>query len=168
MHITVGPRINPNKSENTGLFITGNYCHDNQKQILLTMGILFEGDYRENTMSSGVYDYIEQYTRTNGFSKEGIYFYSFGLNSTLDYQPSGAINLSKFKNIEFEITTFTPQIDPSNVSMTIVCSSDGSPIAVTRNPSWKIYQYTYNMTIFEERYNILSFVGGNAGLLYAK
>jgi hypothetical protein len=168
MHITTGPRINPDSLENTGIFITGNYCKDNQKEILLTMGILLEGDYRENTLSSGIYSLVEQYTRTSGFSKDGLYCYSFGLNSSLDYQPSGAINLCKFKNIELEITTFTPQIDPANASFTIICGTTGNPIAVSRNPAWKLYQYNYNMTIFEERYNILSFIGGNAGLLYAK
>jgi hypothetical protein len=74
----------------------------------------------------------------------------------------------KILKVELEITTFTPQIDPNNVSVTIVCNYTGDPIAVTRNPSWKLYQYNYDMTIFEERYNVLTFIGGNAGLMYAK
>jgi len=31
-----------------------------------------------------------------------------------------------------------------------------------------LYEYTYNLVLFEERYNVLSFVGGNAGLLYSR
>lgn len=164
-----GPRTNAQSFENTGIFITGDYSNDNQKEILQTMGILLQGNYRENIMSSGIFSSVEQYAHTSGFMREGLYCYSFGLNnSSLEYQPSGAINLCKFKNVEFEITTFTPQIDPANVSFNVICSSQGTPIAVTRNPAWKLYEYNYNMTIFEERYNVLSFIGGNAGLMYAK
>ena len=161
----VGPRTNPDSTENTGLFITGNYCKDNQKDILLTMGILLEGDYRESTMSSGIYNFIEKYTRTSGFAREGIYCYNYGLNSSSEYQPSGAINLSKFQKIELEITTFTPQIDPTRAAFRIVCV-DGEPIQISTDPGWRLYQYTYNMTLFEERYNILSFIGGNVRLQY--
>ena len=166
-HILHGPRTNPDSTENTGLFITGNYCKDNQKDILLTMGILLEGDYRENTMSNGVYNLVEQYIRTSGMTKDGMYCYSYGLNSSSEYQPSGAINLSKFQKIELELTTFTPQIDPTRASSKIVCSN-GEPILISPDPSWKLYQYTYDMTLFEERYNILSFVGGNVGLQYSR
>ena len=44
---------------------------------------------------------------------------------------------------------------------------DGDPIGV-RQPSWDIYKFNYNLTIFEERYNILHFVGGNCGLTFAR
>ena len=165
-YLSCGPRTNPISLENTGLFITGNYCKDNQKDILLTMGILLDGDYRENTMSSGVFNLVEQYTRTSGFSRDGIYCYSYGLNSSSEYQPSGAINLSKFKKIELEITTFIPQLDATRASFKIICVN-GDPIQVSPDPSWKLYQYTYNMTLFEERYNILSFMEGNARLEFA-
>jgi hypothetical protein len=168
MHLFYGPRVNPRSQQNTGIFVTGDFSTYNQKEILLTMGILLEGDYRENTMESGVYNLIEKYTRTNGFAKDGIYCYNFCLSTDpFVYQPSGAINLSKFKNIELEITTFIPQIDPNNASFNIICSTTGQPISVTRKAGWQLYQYNYNMTLFEERYNILSFIGGQAGLLYA-
>ena len=86
----------------------------------------------------------------------------------LNYQPSGAINLSKFKNIELEISTFTPTILPNNSSFTVICSSTGNPIAVTRKPGWQLFQYSYNMTIYEERYNILSFIDGNVGMMFTR
>jgi hypothetical protein len=31
-----------------------------------------------------------------------------------------------------------------------------------------LFQYNYNMTIFEERYNILSFMSGNCGMMWAR
>jgi hypothetical protein len=165
-HLISGPRIN--SGQNTGIFTSGDYSVYNQKEILLTMGILLEGDYRESTLHSGVYDLVEKYTRTSGFAKSGIYCYNFCLSTNpLDYQPSGAINLSKFKNIELEISTYTPQVLPNNASFTIICNTTGEPVAVTRKPGWQLYEYSYNLTLFEERYNILSFIGGNAGMMYA-
>ena len=168
-HILHGPRVNPGVSQNTGIFVTGDYSVDNQKDILLSMGIVLDGEYRENILQRGIFDYIEKYTRTNGFAKEGIYCYNFCLSTNpLNYQPSGALNLSKFKNIELELSTFTPSILPNNSSFTVICSATGNPIAVTRKPGWQLFQYSYNMTIYEERYNILSFVGGDVGMMYTR
>jgi hypothetical protein len=168
MVLLYGPYLNTN-SENTGLFITGDFSTYNRKEILETLGILLEGDYRENVYERGIYDYIEKYVRTNGFAKEGIYCYNFCLNtSPFNYQPSGAINLSKFKNIEFELSTFVPQIDLSNSNVQIICDTDGIPISVSNKNSWRLYQYNYDLTIFEERYNILSFISGNCSMMYSR
>ena len=162
-----GPGIQPN-FQNTGYFITGAYSVDNRNEILETMGILLDGDYRENIMTRGIYDYIEKYTRTDGGAKEGLYCYNFCLStSPFDYQPSGAINLSRFKNIELEITTYVPQFDLNRQQNMILCNGIGDPIGISATPSWALYQYNYDMTLFEERYNILSFIGGNCGMLYA-
>jgi hypothetical protein len=172
MILLYGPSFHPDSSNNftnTGLYISGDFTTDNRKEIMETMGILLEGMYRENIMERGVYDYIEKYVRTKGFAKEGLYCYNYCLDTDpFTYQPSGALNLSKFKNIVLELTTFVPQIDPENATFSILCDENGFPSAVSNKPSWQLYQYNYNMTLFEERYNILSFIGGNCGLLYAK
>jgi hypothetical protein len=154
---------------NSGLYISGDFSPYNRKEILESMGILLEGDYRENVFERGVYDYIEKYVRTNGFAKEGLYCYNFCLNtSPFEYQPSGAINMSKFKNIELEVSTFVPQVDLSNSVFNVICDTEGTPISVSSKQSWQLYQYNYNLTLFEERYNILSFIGGNCGMMYAR
>jgi len=153
----------------TGIMNTGGFTPDNTKHILLSMGVLLDGEYRENTLTRGVYDYVEKYIRTKGSAKEGLYCYNFCLNTDpFEYQPSGAINLSKFKNVELEVATFVPPIDPMGAAYNVVCDSAGSPIGVSQKPSWMLYYYTYNMTVFEERYNVLSFVSGNAGMLYSR
>ena len=158
---------NPDGS-NTGLFITGIFSQQNQKEILETMGIVFNGDYRENVMESGVYNYVEKYVRTRGSAKDGLYCYNFCLNtSPFEYQPSGAINLSKFRTIELEVTTYTPPIDTGNNNFNIIYDGNGNPIGTTKQ-NWKMFEYNYNLKVFEERYNVLSFVGGNAGMLYAR
>ena len=164
---SLGPFINPN-GQNTGLYTTGNYSSDNHKEIMETFAIILDGKYRENTLSSAVYNYIEKYTRTNSFAKEGLYCYNFCLDtSPYTYQPSGAINLSRFKNVDLEITTYVPPINSTGANFQVICDGNGLPIA-TNKSNWKLYDYNFNMTLFEERYNIVSFIGGNCGSLYAR
>lgn len=165
--IAFGPYANPD-GKNTGLYISGDFNTDNQKDILITMGILLDGDYRENILERGVYDYIEKYVRTQGSAKDGLYCYNFCLNtSPFEYQPSGAINLSKFKNIQLEITTYVPPIDPANSNFQVICDPSGNLLGITKQ-NYRLLEYSFNLTLFEERYNILSFIGGNAGMLYAR
>jgi len=153
---------------NTGLFLSGLYTLQNKKEIMETMGILLDGKYRENTLPRGVFDYIEKYTRTNAFAKEGIYCYQFCLDTNPQtYQPSGALNLGKFKNIELEFATLLPQPDPLRSQYNILCDSTGNPIGINKS-NWQLYEYNFNLVLFEERYNILSFLGGTCGMLYAR
>ena len=163
-----GPYLNPDTQQNTNIFITGNFATYNRKEILETMGIILDGEYRENTLTRGVYDYVEKYTRTNGSAREGLYCYNFCLNSNAaEYQPSGAINLSKFKNVDLEISTFIPQVDLTNSNYGIICDGSGNLIGINKQ-NWQLYKYNYNMVLFEERYNILSFMSGNCGMMYAR
>lgn len=146
----------------TGISSSGSFKEWFRKEIMRTMGILLNGEYRENVLSSDVYKYIEKYTRTPSYADDGIYFYNFGLNSD-GYQPSGAINMNKFKDIQLEITTIIP---PSiNKQFTINCGVDGVPVGTTSTNN--VYDYSFRMTLYEEKYNILSFIGGNVGLLYS-
>ena len=132
------------------------------------MAIVFNGDYRENVLESGVYNYVEKYVRTNGHAKEGLYCYNFCLNTNpLEYQPSGAINLSKFRLIELEVSTNVPSLDVENSEFNVICDDNGTPVGISKL-NWQLFEYNYNMTLFEERYNILSFIGGNCGMLYAR
>jgi len=152
----------------TGILMTGPFKEYNQKEILLTAAVLLDGEYRENTLESGVFNYLEKYIRTQGNAADFIYCYNFCLNTNpLEYQPSGAINLSKFRNIELEITTYAPPINPYTSAFNVICDLCGNTIGVNKT-NWKLNYYNYNLTLFEERYNILSFIGGNCGMLYAR
>ena len=151
------------------IYVNGPVYAPNRRDIMETFGLVIEGEYRENVLPRGVYDFVEKYTRTDGSGKEGLYLYNFCLTtSPYDYQPSGAFNLSKFKNIEFEFTTFLPPVDTINSQYNVVCDNTGTPLAVSTKPSWAFYVYNYNLHVFEERYNILSFIKGNCGLMYAR
>ena len=164
---TIGPGAEPDGTP-SGLFVTQNYNVENQREILQQLGILLNGSYRENLLDSGIYNYVEKYIRTTGSAPFGLYVYNFGLDADVDtYQPSGAINMSKFSTIELEFTTYPPPLDPSANFYTICDPETGIPIGVNK-PTWRIYDYNYDLTVLEERYNVLTFIGGNCALMYAR
>ena len=160
------PGENPNGTS-TGLFLTGVYNPQNIKDILIAMGILIDGQYRENVLPVGVYNFVEKYTRTSGNAPPGLYCYNFCLDTNqMNVQPSGAMNMSRFTNIQFEFTTVSPPIDPYAQVLTICDPTTGDVVGINK-PTWRIYNYNYDMQLFEERVNVITFVGGNAGLMYA-
>jgi hypothetical protein len=170
---TTGPAIDPVKpgqfvGSNTGIYITGPLSQENIRDIMISMGILLSGSYRENTLPVGVYQYLEKYARSTGAAKNGLYFYNFCLNTNpFEYQPSGAINMSKFKTVELEVSTILPIVSANNQNYAVICDTNGNPIGISKS-NWRLYDYTFNMTVFEERYNVLSFISGNCGMLYAR
>lgn len=162
----LGPGLNPDGTL-SGLYTTGVYNPQNLKEILIAMGILLDGQYRENTLPAGVYNFLEKYTRTHGFAPPGLYCYNFCLDTDpLKVQPSGAMNMSRFTNIQFEFNTITPPADPYAQVLTICDPNTGDIVGINK-PTWRIYDYNFNMHLIEERVNMVIFVGGNAGLLYA-
>ena len=164
--VLIGPGVNPD-GRLTGWMITGDYNSQNAKEILITLGILFDGEYRENMQPAGVYNYIEKYTRTPGNAPDGLYCYNYCLNtSPFVLQPSGAINMSKFNKIELEFTTIIPQLDPLAQVLTICDPATGNIIGINK-PTWRIYDYNFNLYYFEERLNVIRFISGNCGVLYA-
>jgi hypothetical protein len=81
-------------------------------------------------------------------------------------QPSGAINMSRFNQVELEFNTIYPAADPNAQTLTICDPQTGEVIGINK-PTWRIYEYNFNLYLFEERLNILTFMGGNCGLMYA-
>jgi len=161
------PDVNPDGSTST-IVLSGDYDAGNQHDIMQTWGFLLDGKYRENNLNAGVFNYVEKYARSNGDSTTGLYCYNFGLHtSPYDFQPSGAMNLSKFKNIEFEFTTFQPPLDPS-AQVFVICNPNGGEVIGINKPTWRVYDYNFDLTVLEERYNVLTFTSGNAGLMYAR
>jgi hypothetical protein len=164
---SIGPGVEPDGTP-SGLFVTQDYNVENQREILHQLGILLNGAYRENMLESGVYNYVEKYIKTAGAAPFGLYLYNFGLDATnITYQPSGAINMSKFSTIELEFNTYPPPLDPSANFYTICDPETGIPVGVNK-PQWRIYKYNYDLTVLEERYNVITFIGGNCALMYAR
>ena len=138
----------------------------NIKQILVSLSILLDGKYREFAFSPGIYNFIEKYRGSNGVSEDGLYCYNFCLNTTpFDLQPSGAINLSRFKTIEMDVSTILPEPNPE-ASFQTICDTEGTIIGTNQNDN--LYIYHYDLYLAEERFNLLRFISGNAGLLYMR
>jgi len=165
----IGPSYNyvdiSGNTTGTNIYITPEMNPDNLKDILTRLSIIFDGQYRETDLDAGVYNYISKYKMSLGTSNDGLYSYNFTLNTGDNIQPSGAINLSKFKSIELEINTIVPPFNMSANYQTL-CDSTGNIIGVTNNSL--LYTHTFDLYFTEERYNILRFIGGSAGLVYAR
>jgi hypothetical protein len=164
--VFIGPGVNRDGSM-SGIMITGDYAFENTSEILTSFGILFDGSYRENLQPAGVYNLIEKYIRGNSSSNDGLYVYNFCLNPSLsELQPSGAVSMTNFAKIEFEFNTIVPNIDINAQTIAICAPNSGNLIGINKS-SWRLYEYTFNLTVFQERYNMLTFTSGNCGMAYA-
>jgi len=150
------------------LFYMPAYSGDNQKDIPLTIGISFDGTTREEERPAAIYQ-EQQYLRSKGggfTSLPGMYAYNFCLHTDpFSLQPSGAVNLSRYSLIELLVKTITPTLNP-NFYGNIICDNiSGQAVGTAKS---NLYSYTFQLLVIEERYNILTFVGGNVGLMNAR
>jgi hypothetical protein len=166
MPFYIGPGVEQNGNQ-SGLMVTNVYRSQNIKEIMVNMAILLDGAYRENTLPAGVYNYIEKYNSSRGNAPEGLFCYNFCLNTDpYTSQMSGAINMSMFNKIELEFTTVIPPLDPLAQLLTICDPTTGELIGINK-PTWRIYEYNYNLILFEERINMITFMSGNCGTMFA-
>ena len=136
----------------------------NMKNILLDMAIIVNGDYRENVLDNGIYLYCEKYTKTNGNFKEGLYHYSFALNTDFyNYQPTGCMNTSKYNKVTFEYNTITVPIN-EDATATFICGNDGELIGIRQDVT-ELNAYNFDFKVFEERYNVITIQNGNISLM---
>ena len=164
--VYIGPGVQADGTQ-TGYIITPTYNPQNNPEILVTMAILLNGEYRENPQPVGVFNEIEKYTRTAGNAPDGLYCYNYCMTTDpYNLEPSGAINMNMYKTIRVEITTITPPLNKYAQVLTICDPETGTPIGVNKN-NWQIYEYTYDLHYFEEMYNTVSFISGECGLAWA-
>ena len=164
--------LNPSPSPN--IFIYTKLHSENIKSILQDAAIILDGEYRENILPAVLYEYAEKWLRTTGNAKDGIFCYNFCMDSNRrEYQPSGAQNMSMFNSIRLEFNTTEPPLNPEGKKFNVICSEptslnpDGVIIGVRKN-AFELYDYTYDLRMFEFRYNIISVVSGRIGLMYAR
>jgi hypothetical protein len=150
-----------------GLFVTPEYRAEFIRNIMQSWGLILDGKYRENVLDAGVFSQVSKYVASDGDAPDGLYCYNFALKtSPYDFQPSGAMNLSKFSRVEFELAIIQPPLDPS-AQVTTICDASDNVIGVNK-PVWQIYKYSYNLVVMEERYNVLSITSGMAALEWAR
>lgn len=160
-------------------YATGPFNIQNEKKILKRFGIYLDGKIREEVFDSGIYNYIEPFHRASGKHTENLFFYNFGVDSFRgSTQPCGAINMSKFTKIELELETEIPPLDPDAQFYT-VCTTLDEPQLNTNNgqrtqiigvnkENFRLYKYTYDLRLFEEKYNIVNFTSGICGLQFTR
>ena len=151
----------------TSLTVTPAWDPDNVETILTSVGVLFNGVYRENVQPVSVYNYIEKYQRTTGYAPNGLYCYHFGVTSNNDsLHPSGAVNMDAYPRVELEMTTIVPKRNNYAQTM-VICDPDTLNVVGINKPTWQIYEYNYVLVVFEERYNVITFSGGMCGAMFA-
>ena len=155
-------------SGNIGILGEVNPYPINLKEIMIDLGITMDGVYRESIFPGGLYNYAEKYMRTSGDAKDGLYCYNFCLDSNKrHYQPSGAINVNKFKKVLFEFNTIEPPLDSSGNNVEFICDLSGNAVGFRKTIA-QLSEYSFDLRIFEERYNIIIIQGGRIGLMHAR
>ena len=141
---------------------------ENNKNILLNLAVRFGEEYREQQFPYGLYNYIEKWNRTRGCAQDGIYFYNFCINTDrVNYQPSGAQSVNKWKYVSFEFKTIVPPLSKTGSDIDIVCDDDKNIVAIRKNP-FTLNKYNFDVKVYEERYNLLIVTGGRLGLQNAR
>jgi hypothetical protein len=163
------PPVCPVTYKFSNMLVSGPLHIENQREIMVNWGLLCDGKVRETVFPEGVVNLVEKYVRTAGNAPSGLYCYNFCLNTDpFLTQPSGAMNLSKFTDVEFEYTTILPyDTSGNNAVVPVICDKDGNILGVD-NPTWKDYEYSYNLHIMEEKYNVLMFESGMARLAFRR
>jgi hypothetical protein len=156
-------------TENKQFCVThGTRQAQNMKYIMQDMSILMDGKTREDKLDGGVYAFCEPYSKTVFDSKEGLYMYSFSLMANAsELQPQGAMNLDKFERVELEMNIITPPLrDTANTQQHKICQN-GEVIGV-RKYADDLYQYLFDLCVYEEKYNVVYIKSGIIGLLFAR
>lgn len=187
--------ISADTTSQTALFSSGQQQITSvyPKDTLTVATLLLDGNERFSPKPPSYFKLIQAYKHTTGASPVGIpgvYMYSFALNHDL-YQPSGALNGSKFNKCILRIGLQQPV--PSSVgiaSQTQVCvlkSSVFSPnpvvippaniglftpdqivtIVQTNGGDGVIFSFTYNVGVYVESINFLRIVSGLANFVFA-
>ena len=150
----------PPNGQLCSVYLTGQQHIENTYEIMTSWGLIFDSTVRETSFDSGNVNYLEQYLRSNGNTRSGLYSYNFCVDTDpFKYQPSGSINISKFTTITFEFKTIEPPDISGDIYVSTLCNyvspTQAGAVIATNKPYWASYKYSYNLHIMEERYNLL-------------
>lgn len=105
------------------------------------MNIQFDGFYREQDKMAEYWEIVQPFMYHTNFGVRGVNIYSFSLKPD-EFQPSGACNFSRIKDVYFYINAKTPPLVNNQ------------------------FIYRYDFYYIQNYYNILQFQGGLAGLRF--
>ena len=115
---------------------------------LIDCKLKFNGQSRLEKHRHEYFRYVQPYQHHSSIPDQPIYSYSFSLKPE-DYQPSGACNFSRLKNIEFEI----------NLKETPRASIQIPGSTTTRD-------WLYDMHFYLINYNVLKIASGLGGIAF--
>ncbi len=118
-----------------------------RRDILKNAALKFEGQFRVRENDYLFYNYLQPYTTSYSNPDVGIYSYSFELDN-YKFQPSGACNMSRIKNINLWVET--QEVRAQN----------------SLNETLQ-YEYYYDIIVYSINYNILRVMAGMAGLTFS-
>ena len=81
--------------------------------------------------------------------------------------------MSTFKSIRLDFNTIETPKNPEGKKFDVICSEpteenpNGVIIGVRKN-AFALHDYTFDLRIYEFRYNIISVISGRIGLMYAR
>lgn len=116
---------------------------------LIDCKLKFNGQSRQEKHRHEFYRYIQPYQHHRFIPDQPIYIYSFSIKPE-EYQPSGACNFSRLKNIEMEINLKNTPIAKKQIS---------GNNNITR-------EWLYDMHFYLINYNILKIASGLGGLAF--
>lgn len=155
--------------------VIGNGCNPyitgpNRKQtknILVNWALKLDGKNKENNLNADYYNYVEPFLRSVGSSANGVYNYTFSLNTNpFIIDPCGYANLINYNNIDFEYEVIELEKinDITKVAILPVCI-DNEFVGFNK-PNWLIYDYMFTLKLFEEQYNLLTISNGLGSLKF--
>jgi hypothetical protein len=141
-----------------------------QRDIMKQWGLTIDGKIREDTIEADYYNLVEPFLRSSGGWSRGVYNYSFCLNTNpYIMDPNGGANLINFRHIDYEYSNvdLLEIRDISRVAIIPLCqetiNNELTPISYNKI-DWQLYDYQFDLKIFEEHFNLLTISDGLASL----
>lgn len=173
-YTTLGPRSNPRTlvdgaSVNTGIYITGRATDANRKRILATNAVMLNGEFLETDLPASTWNQGLRYAASRNTRDDGLFVYSFALNPSAEAtdQFSGGRDTSRISRVQLRMSVVPPPLSSEGQSQGVICDGSGNVIGVISGKPNGQFQYTYNVVVYEERWNFIEFSGGFAGLAVA-
>lgn len=168
------PPLTLHKKDNTvtGICITGPATSDNEKYIVVTSGINYDGNEREKILPYDVMRRLDIMNKCPGIGTDGVAYYQYSkLSSPIAQlnQPAGIQNWGSWNRISIVGTTLVPTVNPqSYIPEQFVCNERGDNVISVSYNTYSIYDYKYTLYVYEERINVIMFdpVLGLPSLLY--
>lgn len=154
------PPLNLHQINNapTGICITGPATTDNEKYIITTAGIQYDGNEREKLLPYDVFRRLDIMNKCPGPGTDGVAYYQYSKNSSPAIQfnqPSGLQNWGTWNNIAIVGTTLNPTQNPISrpAQQQILCNERGDNIITVSYNNFTPYDYKFTIYVYEERLN---------------